>query len=219
MSDLNDIVAVGLDLSPETLMKAYRLGVFPWPTEDAPLLWHCPRRRAILDFADLRINRRLKQTLTRSNWQFTMNRAFHQVIELCSIRPREGTWITNEMKTAYTQLHQEGNAHSIEVWDGNSLIGGLYGVETGFYFAGESMFHKKSDASKAALLYLVAMLKKSNRTWLDIQVMTPHLGRLGAQEIDRSHFLDRLKVAELQGSPFQLSTEKVRFQSFSSEIT
>jgi leucyl/phenylalanyl-tRNA--protein transferase len=192
MSDENDIVAVGLDLSPKTLMQAYSEGVFPWPTEGLPLLWYFPKKRGILDFCDLHIPRRLHSFLKNRGWSFSVDEAFAEVMEACSDRGGDGTWITREMKDAYCELHRLGHAHSIEVWSGDSLIGGLYGVDTGGYFAGESMFHRESNASKAAWIASVAIQKAAGRTWMDIQVLSPHTAGFGAREIPRSEFKKRL---------------------------
>jgi leucyl/phenylalanyl-tRNA--protein transferase len=207
MSDLNDIVAVGLDLSPKTLLQAYAQGVFPWPSEGMPLLWYCPKRRGVLEFSELHIPNRLKQYLKKSGWQFTCNRAFEQVIDACSERGDEGTWITAEMKSAYLEMHRLGHAHSVEVWQGKELIGGLYGVDVAGYFAGESMFHRADNASKAALLFVIALQKNQNREFMDIQVLTPHMEALGAKEISRTQFKKKLAaLKELPGealSPFR----------------
>ena len=192
MSDENDIVAVGLDLSPKTIMQAYSEGVFPWPTEGLPLLWYFPRKRGILEFKDLHIPRRLHSFLKNRGWKFSVDEAFSEVIDACSDRGEDGTWITPEMKAAYCELHRLGHAHSIEVWNGDALIGGLYGVDTGGYFAGESMFHRESNASKAALIGAVAIQKMAGRTWMDIQVVSPHTAGFGAKEISRNDFKKRL---------------------------
>ena len=180
MSDLNDVVAVGLDLKPRTLLHAYAQGVFPWPSEGLPLLWYSPQRRAILPFESLHVSKRLKQYLNKSDFRFTMDQAFESVITACGERGSEGTWISTEMKAAYLELHRLGHAHSLEVWQENKLVGGLYGVDTAGYFAGESMFHRVDHASKAALLFGVAQLKKAGRDFMDIQVMSPHLEVMGA---------------------------------------
>jgi leucyl/phenylalanyl-tRNA--protein transferase len=198
MSDVNDIVAVGLDLKPKTLIQAYSQGVFPWPTPGLPLLWYCPQNRAILSFADFRVGRRLAQTLKKSTWTFTVDKAFREVIEACSKRGDEGTWILPEMKIAYTELHDLGHAHSVEVWDGENLIGGLYGVDVAGTFAGESMFHTADNASKAAILFAVSLLKKAGREFMDIQVMSEHMKAFGATEITRAKF--KKKLAEVQSA-------------------
>ena len=135
MSDLNDVVAVGLDLKPKTLLHAYAQGVFPWPTEGLPLLWYSPQQRAILPFESLHVSKRLKQYLKKSNFHFTVDTAFSQVVDACSERGEEGTWISAEMNAAYQELHRLGHAHSLEVWLDQDLVGGLYGVDTAGYFA------------------------------------------------------------------------------------
>jgi leucyl/phenylalanyl-tRNA--protein transferase len=220
---MKDVVAVGLDLKPETLISAYSQGVFPWPCEDMPLLWHCPLRRGVLFFEDLHVSKRLRQYLKKSPWTFTVNRAFDRVIEESSVRLNEGTWITPEMKEAYGKLHQLGYTHSVEVWNGSDLVGGLYGVHIGGYFAGESMFHREDNASKAAILFTVALLKKAGRKWMDIQMLTPHMEALGACEITRKKFLGMVaeaNTAEQSPSnihPFRHESmlERYRYQDFS----
>lgn len=193
-----DIVAVGLNLEPDTLIHAYSNGVFPWPTPGYPMLWYCPRKRAILDFKKLHINKRLHQYLKKENWVYTINQDFAAVIENCSKRKdEEGTWITKEMKSAYTKLHDLKKTHSFEVRSpSNELEGGLYGVDVKGSFAGESMFHLKDNASKAAILFTIHILKKLHRSWMDIQVMTPHMEAFGAEEITRSRFLKKLEEAQ-----------------------
>lgn len=223
MSDLNDIVAVGLDLKPKTLIHAYQNGVFPWPSPGLPLLWYCPLKRGILEFKDLHVARRLHQALKKANWTYSVNQAFGQVIELCAERGEEGTWISDEMKEAYQELHRLGHAHSVEVWEDGSLVGGLYGVDTANVFAGESMFHRASNASKAALLFTIDRLQSVGRSWMDIQVLTPHMQALGAKEITRKKFLAWIqdaKSAQKLGTgvaPFQPVTG-VRYLDFSSRI-
>ncbi|MBU6154917.1 MAG: leucyl/phenylalanyl-tRNA--protein transferase, partial [Bdellovibrionales bacterium] len=192
MSDENDIVAVGLDLSPKTLLAAYSEGVFPWPTEGLPLLWYFPKKRGILDFKDLHIPRRLHSFLKNRGWSYRVDEAFSEVIDACADRGKNGTWITAEMKAAYCELHRLGHAHSIEVWKGDSLIGGIYGVDTGGYFAGESMFHRETNASKAAWIAAVAIQKMAGRTWMDIQVVSPHTASFGAMEVSRTEFKKRM---------------------------
>jgi leucyl/phenylalanyl-tRNA--protein transferase len=219
MSDSGDIVAVGLDLEPETLLLAYSKGVFPWPTEGLPLLWYSPKRRAVLDFDRLRVPSRLKRFLKNQPWTYTVDRAFAEVIDACSIREDEGTWILPEMKKAYTQFHRLGHAHSIEVWEGSELIGGVYGVDVGGYFAGESMFHRKSNASKAALLYAIALQKQAGRSWMDIQVMSEHMVPFGAREISRRQFKQRLeRAADFAQGPFAGEPEAVDYGAFCSSI-
>jgi leucyl/phenylalanyl-tRNA--protein transferase len=194
MSDQNDIVAVGLDLKPKTLVQAYSEGVFPWPTEGLPLLWYFPKRRGIIEFENLHISRSMNRVLKNPSWTYSVDRAFESVMDACSSRDDCGTWINSEMKAAYLRLHQLGHAHSIEVWEDGNLIGGMYGVDVAGYFAGESMFHRKTNASKAALYCAVALQKRAGRTWMDVQVLSPHLETLGATEITAARFKNKLKT-------------------------
>lgn len=194
-----DIIAVGEDLSTETLRDAYRHGIFPWPHEDYPLPWFSPRRRTVLFFDELHVGRTLRKTMKRAPYTFTIDRDFPAVIRACANTPRGddiGTWINDDIIRAYTRFHKAGDAHSIEAWDGDDLAGGLYGVDSGGVFTGESMFHEKTDASKLALLFLIDHLRARGATWLDCQVMTPHMDALGAREIPRARFLDLLEEAQ-----------------------
>ena len=193
-----DIVAVGGTLSTENLLLAYRQGIFPWPTEGYPLLWFCPQERAILEFDHLHIPRSLVRAQKRTTWRFTIDRAFKSVITACAKveRPdQQGTWITPEMIRAYCALHEQGHAHSVEVWEGDTLVGGIYGVDAGGAFAGESMFHLRPNASKLALLRLIDHLRSRGLDWLDIQVITPHMEAFGARVISRDQYLDKLARA------------------------
>ena len=197
-----DVVALGDDLSIDTLREAYRSGIFPWPHEELPLPWFSPRRRTVILFDELHAGRSLRKAAKRSAFHFTIDRAFEQVIAACaeSERPeQDGTWIGPDIIAAYTRLHRAGDAHSIEVWEGETLAGGLYGVDAGGVFTGESMFHRRSDASKLALLFLIDHLRARGATWLDCQVMTPHMEALGAREIPRSRFLDMLAATQARG--------------------
>ncbi len=191
-----EVVGVGEDLSSERLLWAYALGIFPWPMTGYPLLWFCPAWRAVLDFGRLHVPARLARTRRSSPLTFTIDAAFDQVIAACRRSPRPGqggTWITPAMLSAYRTLHGLGHAHSVEAWDAEgSLVGGLYGVECGGVFSGESMFHAVPNASKLALLFLCDYLSARGAGWLDIQMMTPHLAALGAHELPRDEFLDRL---------------------------
>jgi leucyl/phenylalanyl-tRNA--protein transferase len=199
------IVALGGTLTPENLMSAYRQGIFPWPIEGLPLPWFCPPRRAILRFSELHIPRSLALARKRSILSFSIDRAFRDVITTCAKIRRTsetGTWITPDMISAYSRLHYLGFAHSIEAWEGNNLIGGLYGVDAGGVFVGESMFHLRPNASKLALLFLFDYLRKRGSEWMDIQMMSPHMLALGAVEVSRSRFLKMLSAA--QGSSIKL---------------
>jgi len=189
------LLAVGGDLSVQRLLLAYAKGVFPWYSKGEPILWWSPDPRLVLYPADLNISRRLQRTLRQNRFQVTLDRAFDQVIQGCSSVPRDhqkGTWITEEMITAYIALHQAGFAHSVEAWRDGRLAGGIYGVSMGGSFFGESMFHRVSDASNVALVTLVRYLIKWDFDLLDCQVTTDHLIRMGAREISRNRFLRQL---------------------------
>jgi leucyl/phenylalanyl-tRNA--protein transferase len=205
--DGRDIISLGNPLTVENVRAAYRLGIFPWHIDGIPLPWYCPSKRAILKFSGLHIPKSLEKDRRRSKLSFTIDRDFHAVILNCSNVKRAdhgGTWITPEFVDVYCKLHAEGMAHSVEAWDeSGELAGGLYGVDAGGVFCGESMFHTASNASKLALLFLIEHLKERGSTWLDVQVMTPHLKAFGAKETSRSEFLSKLKkTRELQLSLF-----------------
>jgi leucyl/phenylalanyl-tRNA--protein transferase len=196
------IVAVGGDLHPDSLLMAYRLGIFPWPVEGLPLLWFCPDQRAILEFTELHVPRSLARARRQSQLRFSIDEAFPEVIRACAGAPRpeqDGTWITREVITAYIRFHRLGYAHSVEAWDGQRLVGGIYGVEIDGAFAAESMFYREPNASKLALLRLVEHLQARGLDWLDVQVMTPHMARLGAKEIEREEFLEKLGQTRRRG--------------------
>ena len=196
-----DVVAVGDDLRVDTLRDAYRHGIFPWPHERLPLPWFSPRRRTVLFFDELHVGRTLRRA-QRGELRYTIDQAFPEVIKACAAAPRGqdgGTWIEPEIIEAYTRLHRAGDAHSVEVWDADDLAGGLYGVDSGGVFTGESMFHRTPNASKLALLFLVDHLRERGATWLDCQVTTAHMRALGAREISRAKFLDMLAEAQARG--------------------
>ncbi|MCM2279173.1 MAG: leucyl/phenylalanyl-tRNA--protein transferase [Oligoflexia bacterium] len=205
-ADEHGILAWGGDLEPETLLLAYSRGIFPWPLsdidEELPLAWFCPARRAILEFAGLHIPRSLERARKRKPFRFTIDQAFSEVIRHCARQPRpgqQGSWITPEMIEAYIELHRLGHAHSVEAWEGDTLVGGIYGVDAGGAFAGESMFHLRPNASKLALLHLVGHLHARGLDWMDIQILTPHLESLGARQITRDDFLRRLQQTRARG--------------------
>ena len=191
------IIAIGGDLSPDRLMHAYKLGIFPWYSDEYPILWHCPPKRMVLFPEELKVSKSMRQVLKKELFQITENQAFEQVIHYCKHIKRkqeedlEGTWITDDMERAYLRLHRLGHAKSVEVWRLDSaqqpkLVGGLYGVEVGNIFCGESMFSRVSNASKVAFIHLV---QSSKYQLIDCQVYTDHLASLGAREIPREDFL------------------------------
>ena len=195
-------MAIGEDFSVETLRDAYRHGIFPWPHERLPLPWFSPRRRTVIFFDEIHVGRTLRKTMKRSEFTYTIDRDFGAVIRACAGTPRpdqDGTWIDERIVAAYTRFHEARDVHSVEVWRGEELVGGLYGVDAGGLFTGESMFYRASDASKLALLFLVEHLRERGATWLDCQVMTPHMEALGAREIGRGRFLDMLAEAQASG--------------------
>lgn len=187
----NGLLAVGGCLSPQRLESAYRRGIFPWYGEGEPILWWSPDPRLILYPEALKVSRSLSKTLRRGEFNFSFDTRFAEVVEACA-EPRAyatGTWIMPEMKRAYLQFHRLGFAHSFEAWRGGRLVGGLYGVAIGRAFFGESMFHRVSDASKAAFAFAVECLKQWGYRLIDCQVYTDHLASLGATEIPRAEFV------------------------------
>jgi leucyl/phenylalanyl-tRNA--protein transferase len=188
------LVACGGDLRPARLLTAYRRGIFPWYSAGDPILWWSPDPRAIFELDGLHISRRLQRTLRQDRFRVTVNEAFGEVIRGCADR-EEGTWIVPEMMTAYEELHRLGHCHSVEVWQGDILAGGIYGVALGGFFAGESMFTRVRDGSKVALVHLVERLKRNGFQLFDTQCLTEHTARLGAIEISREEYLRRLRRA------------------------
>jgi leucyl/phenylalanyl-tRNA--protein transferase len=195
LADPDGLLAVGGNLEPETLLSAYQQGIFPWFDEDTPILWWCPDPRAILEFDNLYISKRLARTIRTNKFQVTFNQDFDAVVKGCTYRPEEGTWITPEVANAYGEFHRRGHAHSVEVWQQGVLVGGLYGVAIGGLFAGESMFSTVSDASKIALAALVSRLKEKGYQLFDLQIINEHTSTMGATEIPRDDYLARAKSA------------------------
>ena len=186
------IVAVGGDLLPERVMLAYRKGIFPWFESDDFLLWWSPDPRMVLFPDRLKISKSMRTVLRKKQFEVTFNKAFDQVVEACAKVKRfgqNGTWITPGLMEVYSTLHIQGHAHSVEVWEEGSLVGGLYGIDLGTVFCGESMFSKSSNASKVALIFLVKELKKNKYELNDCQVPTQHLACMGAEPISRTEFL------------------------------
>jgi len=188
-------LAWGGDLHVDTLVEAYREGIFPWPADEGPIWWWSPDPRAVIPPGGLHISRSLRRTLRRGGWRCTSDRAFADVIAACADRPPgDGTWITPGMQEAYLRLHERGIGHSVEVWRGRDLIGGLYGVAIGRLFCGESMFHRTSDASKVAMVATMRILERGGFVLFDVQLTTPHLASMGAVEISREEYLDLLRT-------------------------
>jgi leucyl/phenylalanyl-tRNA---protein transferase len=192
------LLALGGDLRPERLLLAYSKGIFPWYAENLPILWHSPDPRMVMTTDDLVVQRSLRKAIKKQPYRLTMDTAFDQVLEGCSQVPRpnqNGTWLIPEMVKAYTTLHALGFAHSIEAWQGDTLVGGLYGVSLGAAFFGESMFARAPDASKIAYVAAVRQLDAWGIRLIDCQVHTEHLERFGAYEIARSDYLELLEAA------------------------
>ena len=190
------ILALGGDLSPERLMLAYRSGIFPWYSEGEPIVWYSPEKRMVLLPGQLKISDSMKQLMRKNLYRVTWNKSFEEVIRACKASPRkgqDGTWITDEMLRAYVRLHELGHAKSVEVWREDELVGGLYGVDLGHVFCGESMFSKESNTSKIAFIELVRRLESQNYRMIDCQVYTSHLASLGAREIPRKKFIELLR--------------------------
>ena len=189
------IVAIGGDLSPERLILAYKSGIFPWYNEGEPIIWYSPDPRMILFPKKLKISKSMQQIIRKDIYAVTFNQNFKEVISQCKTKERKGqsgTWITNEMQKAYIKLHELGIAKSIEVWKNKELVGGLYGIDLGHIFCGESMFSNVSNASKVAFIYLTQRLVKENYKIIDCQVYNAHLASLGAEEISRAKFIEIL---------------------------
>ncbi|HVM21582.1 MAG TPA: leucyl/phenylalanyl-tRNA--protein transferase [Egibacteraceae bacterium] len=184
--------ARGADYRTETLVDAYRHGIFPWPYDDGEVYWWSPDPRAIIELDALRVSRSLRQTLRREGWTFTYSTAFDRVVQECARARGALTWITPEYAAGYGALHRAGFAHSVEVWAGEELVGGLYGVTVGGVFTGESMFHRRTDASKAALVALRDRMRACGFGFIDAQLPTAHLLSMGASVVPRAEFLRRL---------------------------
>ncbi|MEY4393289.1 MAG: hypothetical protein RL595_538 [Planctomycetota bacterium] len=189
------LLAIGGDLSSNTLISAYSQGIFPWYDNSTPILWWSPDPRAIMQLDDIYISKRLARTIRQGKFKTTINQDFRGVMEGCAHRPYEGTWITPEVIGAYQNLHSMGYAHSVEAWLGERLVGGIYGVSIGGLFAGESMFHTETDAGKVALARLVEHLSAKGYELFDLQILNDHTASLGATEITRNDYLQRLKMA------------------------
>jgi leucyl/phenylalanyl-tRNA--protein transferase len=189
------IVGVGGDLRPAPLLEAYAHGIFPWFNPGDPIIWWSPDPRAIFELKNFHIPRRLAATIKQNKFRITVDTQFRAVMEGCAAEREEGTWITEEMLEAYTELHRLGHAHSLEVWLGDELAGGIYGIAIGGFFAGESMFHRVRDASKVALISLLTRLRDRGFELFDTQIANDHTAQFGAVEIPRTEYLERLAIA------------------------
>ena len=197
-ADASGLLAVGGDLAPERILRAYRAGIFPWPVVDEPLLWFSPDPRMVLEPLAVHVGRSLRKRIRRGDFEFRLDTGFAAVIDHCAAIPRPGevgTWITPALRAAYLRLHELGFAHSAESWRDGALVGGLYGVSLGACFFGESMFAVEADASKVAFVHLARQLAAWEFRLIDCQVYTDHLARFGAQEWPRARFLRELHAA------------------------
>lgn len=205
LTEPNGLLAVGGDLSPERLICAYQQGIFPWYEDGQPILWWSPSPRAVLYPDKIHISKSLRKTLKKEVFTVTFDTAFEAVIDACAKSPRDGkigsTWITTEMNRAYNELYNRGIAHSVETWHEGELVGGLYGLAIGKVFFGESMFSKKTDASKVAFAHLAKQLQEWDFVLIDCQVSNPHLTTLGAEEIDRETFENTLRNNSNESTP------------------
>ena len=194
MRDPNGLLAIGGDLAIPRLLRAYSQGIFPWYNPDEPILWWCPDPRAVLRPDGMLVSHSLRKSIRRENYAVTLDQAFIDVLNGCAgaRNKNRGTWLGQDMRQAYIELHRQGHAHSVELWRSGHLIGGLYGVSVGHMFFGESMFSRADDASKIALYYLCQQLKHWNFDLIDCQISSAHLLTLGAQELNRDAFLLRL---------------------------
>lgn len=193
------LVAVGGQMESATLLAAYQAGIFPWPQDGMPLLWFSPDPRGVIDFNDFHMPRSLEKFAKRmqGRWRFTQNTAFAEVMDECQKQARPGqggTWIIPSMLPAYQALHEEGHALSVECWEDGELVGGIYGVDLGNYFSGESMFFKKPNASKLSLIHLIDILGRKGLKWMDVQMVTPVVQSLGGKYISREDFLRRIGI-------------------------
>lgn len=187
------LVAIGGDLGVDRLLLAYRSGIFPWSCD--PITWWSPDPRAIFELDEIHVSRSFAKTLRREPFEITLDQAFVDVMEACATTRTDGNWIGPEFIEAYTALHEAGHAHSVECWRDGELAGGVYGVSVGGLFAGESMFHRVSEASKVALHHLVSHLDERGYALFDIQMVTPITGQLGARHVSREEYLERLANA------------------------
>lgn len=196
LADEDGLLAVGGDLGPERIILAYRFGIFPWYSDDQPILWWAPQERFVLDPAQIHVAKSMRRYLNNPIFKFTTDQHFEYVIDRCQNihRPgQDGTWITPELKTAYIDLHKKGIAHSIEIWQNNQIVGGLYGLGIGHIFSGESMFSEVPDASKYAVIILGHILQRKGYQLIDAQLHSPHMERLGGFSLSNVQYFDHLR--------------------------
>jgi len=203
LEEPNGLLAFGGDLSTERLLSAYRQGIFPWYNPGEPILWWSPNPRCVFETANVHVSRSMRKLLSRSEWTYTIDKAFDRVIRACAgeREGQRGTWIGKPMIEAYEALHREGHAHSVEVWDGENLVGGIYGLAIGRLFCGESMFSHATGGSKAALIALCRLLEAHGMPLLDAQVTNPHLLSMGAIELSRDEFLGYASALAAEKAP------------------
>ena len=195
-ADEHGLVAVGVDFRPGTVLRAYRNGIFPWPQSERLVGWFSPDPRAIFPLEhEPHVSRSMRRTLRSGAFRVTVDAAFADVMKACGERRKGGTWITKNLLKGYLELHRLGWTHSVEVWEGEELVGGIYGVAVGGLFAGESMFHRRTDASKVAFYNLVMRLRAAGYVLFDVQVQNPHIESLGCVEIPRREYLARVRQA------------------------
>ncbi|MEI6807935.1 MAG: leucyl/phenylalanyl-tRNA--protein transferase [bacterium] len=205
------LLAYSADIDAGLLLEAYQIGVFPWPQQDSPMLWFSPQERGILEFNDLHLSQSFRKFLKKTTLKLKINTAFKDVIIACAKQPRpgqDGTWITKEMIRAYREFHEQGFVHSIEAWQDETLVGGLYGVYVNSMFCGESMFHTRAGASKFCLYHVTRLLSAAGHTWMDIQMVTPLLESWGGKLITRDEYLERLVKASSASvtNPFEANS-------------
>lgn len=203
LEEPNGLLAIGGDLSPSRLLTAYYNGIFPWYSAYQPILWWSPDPRGVLPVAQLHVSRSLQKKLKKTSLHFSVNQAFMRVVTACAAPRRysEETWITSEFMRSYAILHEMGQAHSVEVWDNEQLVGGLYGLSVGKLFCGESMFHHQPDASKMALVALCRHLARYDAPLIDCQMQNEYLSTMGVQEWPRAEFLQQLTLLREQTFP------------------
>lgn len=220
LEEPNGLLAIGGDLKPARLLQAYRNGIFPWFDETQPLLWWSPDPRSVLYPKQIHVSRSLRKFIARKPYAVSCDTAFAAVMDGCAAprKTQKGTWITSEMRLAYLHLHELGHAHSIEVWDGTKLVGGLYGIGIGRAFFGESMFSEATNASKVALFTLAETLAAHGFHFIDCQVHNPHLESMGAVTIPRQRFLSELNKATIREKPFPDASAFLRIAG-SSELS